>query len=113
MNARDLLLPEGLRSQGHNISSVYEENQGADDDSILKKANTEKRILITNDKDFGELIFRKQKIHKGVILLRLKDERTVNKISVLKRLLKYYRNRLVNNFIVVTETTIRIIEIKR
>lgn len=83
------------------------------DDSILKKANTEKRILITNDKDFGELIFRKQKIHKGVILLRLKDEQTVNKISVLKRLLKHYKNRLINNFIVVTETTIRIIETKR
>lgn len=102
-----------LRSQDHDVSSVYEENQGLDDDSILEKANIENRILITNDKDFGELIFREQKTHKGVILLRLRDERAVNKISVLKRLLQYYKNKLVNNFVVVTETTIRIVEMKR
>ena len=33
-----------LRNQGHDVSSVYEENQGLNDGSILKKANTEKRI---------------------------------------------------------------------
>lgn len=92
-----------LRSQGHDASSVYEENRGLDDDSILEKANTENRILITNDKDFGELIFREQKTHKGVILLRLRDEQAVNKISVLKRLLRHYKNKLLNDFVVVTQ----------
>ena len=102
-----------LRNQDYDVSSVYEENQGAVDDDILEKADTENRILITNDKDFGELVFRKQKTHKGVILLRLEDERSVNKIAVLKRLMKHYKDRLVNNFVVVTETTIRIIEIEK
>jgi predicted nuclease of predicted toxin-antitoxin system len=46
-----------------------------DDDSIIEKANRENYILVTHDKDFGELVFRERKPHKGV-LLRLEDERS-------------------------------------
>lgn len=106
-------LAKWLRSQNHDVSSIYEEDRGLDDDSILEKANSENRILITNDKDFGELIFREQKLHKGIILLRLDDERATNKISILKKLFMHYSNKLANNFVVVTETTIRIIELKK
>jgi len=66
--------------------------------------------LVTNDKDFGELIFRMRRPHKGVILLRLEDERSKNKIAVLQHLLESYSDKLVNNFIIVTEKTVRIIE---
>lgn len=52
------------------------------------------------------------KPHKGVILLRLKDERPKNKIVVLKRVLELYSDELFNNFTVVTEKTVRIIEQK-
>jgi predicted nuclease of predicted toxin-antitoxin system len=41
---------------------------------ILRRAFAEERIVVTNDKDFGELIFRLQEPHHGVILLRLQDE---------------------------------------
>lgn len=66
--------------------------------------------MITNDKDFGELVFRMRKPHKGVILLRLKDERPKNKIAVLRRVLELYSNKLANNFTVATEKTVRIVE---
>ena len=46
--------------------------------------------------------------HKGVVLLRLEDERSANKIAVLKHLLEKYESSLPRNFIVVTETTVRI-----
>lgn len=78
-----------------------------DDDAVIQKAFTENRILITNDKDFGEKVYREQHPHKGVVLLRLGDERPANKIEVLKRLLKSYSNRLAGNFVVVTETRVR------
>jgi hypothetical protein len=42
-----------------------------------------------------------------VILLRLEDERTENKISVLKHLLEKYEKSIPGSFIVVTETTVR------
>ncbi|MFQ6093471.1 MAG: DUF5615 family PIN-like protein [bacterium] len=96
----------------HDVFSVYEEVRGLDDDGVLQKAVADNRILITNDKDFGEMIFHEEKVHKGVILFRLEDERVANKIKVLKRLLERYADQLVDNFVVVTETTVRIAHIK-
>jgi predicted nuclease of predicted toxin-antitoxin system len=99
-----------LQSLNHEVFSVYDEARGLDDESIIKKANLENYILITNDKDFGELVFRMKKPHKGVILLRLEDERSENKIAVLRRLLESYSDKLTSNFIVVTEKAVRIVE---
>ncbi len=97
-----------LRLQNHDVISVYDEIRGADDKEVIQKASEQNRILITNDKDFGELVFREKKQHKGVVLLRLEDERPANKIAVLEHLLEKYENSLPGHFIVVTETTVRI-----
>ncbi|MBS4028312.1 MAG: DUF5615 family PIN-like protein [Ignavibacteriales bacterium] len=101
---------EWLRAQHHNIFSVFDDARGLDDDDILQKANEDNRVLITNDKDFGEKIFREGKKHCGVIFLRLTDERAKNKIRVLKNLLKSIPDRLERNFVVATEYNVRIIE---
>lgn len=74
---------------------------------MIQKAFTENRNLITNDKDFGEKVYRERLPHKGVILLRLEDERSASKIDVLQRVLSAYADRISNQFIVVTETKIR------
>ena len=102
-----------LRSLHHDVFSVYDEVRGLDDDSIIEKANRENYVLVTNDKDFGELVFRKRKPHKGVVLLRLEDERSENKIAVLHRVLESYSDKLSDNFIIVTEKTVRIVEESR
>jgi len=96
-----------LREQQHDVFSVYEEGRGMDDDEIVEKAFEEERILITNDKDFGEKVYREGWPHKGIVLLRLDDERAANKIEVIRRLLDRYADRLVKRFVVVTETTVR------
>ena len=101
-----------LRRQDYDVISVYDVIRGADDGEVIKMAYDQNRILITNDKDFGELIFRVKKPHKGVILLRLEDERAVNKIAVLQRLLDNYERYLPGHFIVATETAVRIVGIK-
>jgi predicted nuclease of predicted toxin-antitoxin system len=100
-----------LRQQGHEVFSVFDEMRGADDETILKKAFREKWILITNDKDFGEKIFRQKKNHCGIILLRLVDERALNKIDVLKKVLKLAGNKLNKLFVVSTEKNVRFKEI--
>ncbi|RMF27800.1 MAG: hypothetical protein D6759_17005 [Chloroflexi bacterium] len=97
-----------LRTRQHDVFSVYEEARGLSDERILQKAVEEHRILITNDKDFGEMIFREGKPHYGVVLLRLEDERASNKIRVLESLLDQFADQIAGNFIVVTETTVRI-----
>jgi predicted nuclease of predicted toxin-antitoxin system len=96
-----------LRDNGHEVFSVYEDARGVEDDIILKKAFEENWVLITNDKDFGDKVFRNGRLHKGVILLRLEDERARSKIKVLSRLLKKYIDRLPNAFVVVTEKQVR------
>jgi predicted nuclease of predicted toxin-antitoxin system len=97
-----------LRDQGHEVISVFEDCRGIEDGEIIKKALSEKSILITNDKDFGEKVFREGKLHHGVILMRLSDERSAAKISVLRRLLTNHAPTLPDNFVVVTEEGLRI-----
>jgi len=63
--------------------------------------------LITSDKDFGEKIYKEGRAHKGVILLRLEDERPTNKVAVLKKLLESYANKLPGEFVVVSEKQVR------
>jgi predicted nuclease of predicted toxin-antitoxin system len=96
-----------LREQQHEVFSVYEQARGMDDDDIIQKAFDENWILITNDKDFGEKVYRDRRPHRGVILLRLDDERVASKIDTLQRLLRDYADRLADHFVVVTETTVR------
>jgi len=97
-----------LLNLNHHVFSVYDENPGISDKKILQKATLDNYIIITNDKDFGELIFLHKLPHKGVILLRLENENSNNKINVLKKILKLYINELENKFIVASENSIRI-----
>ncbi len=97
-----------LAAQNHDVVSIYDHARGLDDDSILAKAIAEDRILITNDKDFGEKIFRDRKPLPGIVLLRLSDERSANKIILIERLLKDYSNKLSHHFVVVSEHQVRI-----
>lgn len=81
-------IPKYLKSLGYDVISVIEVALSKPDTDILTIANKENRILLTTDKDFGELVFKEKLIHNGVILLRLKDESVENKKKVLLRELK-------------------------
>lgn len=96
-----------LRSRGHDVFSVYEQARGLSDDAVLRRAVSESRILITNDKDFGEKVFRDRRTHNGVVLLRLTNERTDAKIAVLSRLLDNHADHLTDSFAVASEDRIR------
>ncbi len=95
---------EWLLAQNHEVFSVFGEMRGADDEQIIRKAFDENWLLITNDKDFGEKVYRERRAHHGIIFMRLMDERAANKIEVLRRLLESYAEKLPNQFVVVTET---------
>ena len=81
---------------------------GIDDTLIIKTAFADNWIVLTNDKDFGEKIYRENHPHHGVILLRLANERTANKIAVLQSLLANYSAQIPDRFVVVTERKVRI-----
>ncbi|HYA03282.1 MAG TPA: DUF5615 family PIN-like protein [Syntrophobacteria bacterium] len=98
---------EWLRQQGHEVFSVYNEARGMSDEDIIRKAFAENSILMTNDKDFGDKVYRERHPHRGVVLLRLDDERALIKIETVKRLLGKYGDRLPGQFVVVTERAVR------
>ena len=96
-----------LEQQGHDVFSVYYQARGIDDDRVMEIAQIEGRILITNDRGFGEKVFRERRPHHGVVFLRLANERAANKIRVLGQLLSKQSNALEDRFVVVTETQVR------
>lgn len=98
---------EWLRNESYEVFSVYEEARGMKDDDIIQKAFVEDWVLITNDKDFGGKIYRDRFPHHGVVLLRLQDERAVNKIEIIKKLLRTYSDQIIGRFVVATEAKVR------
>ena len=99
---------EYLRKNGFDTKSVRELFPSRDDIFIIEKAYKEKRIIITNDKDFGYLIFKSNKPAPAIILLRFKDESQTLKIKAIKTILTLPEEKVLNHFIVASEDKIRI-----
>jgi len=68
-----------LRNDGHDIIYVADLSPGVTDDDVLRQANDRGALLLTADKDFGELVFRQRLVHSGVLLLRLAGLTNVTK----------------------------------
>jgi predicted nuclease of predicted toxin-antitoxin system len=107
MNAQVRPVARWSQRQGHEVFSVYEKARGMEDEDIIRKAFAEDWILVTNDKGLGEKVYRERYQHKGVVLLRLDDERASSKIETMRRLPEGYAERLVDQFVTVTETQVR------
>jgi len=98
-----------LLMRGYDIKWIPEYSCEISDEDLLQLANTEKRILITNDKDFGELIFLQKKLSTGIILFRVKGQRPHEKVKLTRKLLQGYQNKLLHYFIVITKNKFRFI----
>ena len=62
---------EAARKAGHDLAWIKELSPGAGDDAVLAKSLADSRVLVTFDKDFGEMAFRQGKAATcGVVLLR-------------------------------------------
>lgn len=101
-----------LREQGFDTKSVSELYPSRDDIFIFKEAYRENRIIITNDKDFGYLIFKTELPPISVILLRFEDESISGILKAIKEALKLPKEKLLNHFIVLSENRIRIRSLK-
>jgi len=97
-----------LRENNHDATSAYEDCRGWEDESILEKAYSEGRIVVTMDKDFGDMVFRMKMPHCGIILLRSAYRSPSKKIEMMKTILSLHESDISGRFVVVTETAIRI-----
>ncbi len=101
-----------LNEKGFDIKWVTNIDKRMPDDRVCELANSEQRIIITNDKDFGEIVFYQKKIAYGIILLRVKGQKSAEKIVVLDKLLENYQDKIANHFVVLTKTKFRFIPLE-
>ncbi|HEX2076951.1 MAG TPA: DUF5615 family PIN-like protein [Longimicrobium sp.] len=69
----DRSIVEQLRADEHEVVHIAELSPSISDDEVLAEANTRGAVLVTADKDFGELVFRLGKLSTGVLLIRLHE----------------------------------------
>jgi predicted nuclease of predicted toxin-antitoxin system len=96
-----------LQQANHDVRRVAEMAPGLGDADVLQWAWREERVLITNDKDFGNRVFEKGEPHHGVILLRLEDERPPVAIKVLDGVIRQFGEAMIGRFIVASERRVR------
>lgn len=101
-----------LIEMGFDVKWVTDIDKQMSDTCVFEIANREQRIVLTNDKDFGEIAFLQKKISYGILLLRIKGQSSSEKITVLKNILEKYYDKISNHFTVVTKEKIRIIPLE-
>ncbi|MDI6744714.1 MAG: DUF5615 family PIN-like protein [Thermodesulfovibrionales bacterium] len=97
-----------LADNDHDVKCIRDINPKADDSEILHLAVTEGRMVITMDKDFGELVYNSGKLHSGVLILRLEDADGNQKVKVMKKILTEYSDKLYGKFCVFQGERLRI-----
>ena len=97
-----------LRQDGRNVLSIAELDPSINDEMVLCRANQNGALLITADKDFGELVFRLGQIHAGVVLVRLAGLSPQAKAKIVSAVLVSRGNELMNAFSVISSGRVRI-----
>lgn len=99
---------EALRREGHDVTWIREYAPASRDDVVLRTAVEMDAVLVTVDKDFGELIFRRGLASRGVVLIRLAGLETQERAMRVAALLRDHSDELTDSFTVITERTVRI-----
>ncbi len=104
----DRQIVERLRKDSHDVFYVAEMDPGISDDDVLELANQNSAILITADRDFGELVFRQKRISRGIILIRLAGLSPTMKAELVSSGIKEHASEVEHAFSVISAGTIRI-----
>lgn len=104
----DLPIILKLRENKHIVFSIAEKSPGIDDDAVLQLAYNSKSILLTQDKDFGELVFRLQKAHYGVVLFRLSGIDSATKAKLCLNMITNFGEKISGAFTVVYKDFVKI-----
>jgi predicted nuclease of predicted toxin-antitoxin system len=95
-----------LADDGHDTLYVADWKPQATDAEVMEKAYEESRIIITDDKDFGELVFRFGKVSKGIILIRTSSTDPYKRFLLLSKLLKSIDVK--NKFVVLRDEAVKV-----
>jgi predicted nuclease of predicted toxin-antitoxin system len=97
-----------LYKSGYDVLPVRKINPRMSDVEIIGIAAKDNRIIITMDKDFGELVYNSDMINKGILLLRTENCSGDKKAKILSEILINYSSELKDNFCVFSKDRLRI-----
>jgi predicted nuclease of predicted toxin-antitoxin system len=103
----DRQIVEAIRRDAYEVLSVAETSPGIPDTQVLSRANEAGAVLLTVDKDFGELVFRQRLAHSGVVLVRLASGTPQLKAQIVTAALSAHANEFEFGFTLVTGNTVR------
>jgi predicted nuclease of predicted toxin-antitoxin system len=101
---------EHLTKGGYDVVSVRDVDVRAKDRDILKRAVSEGRMIMTMDKDFGELVHHSGMAHSGVLILRIEDATGKEKAEIVNKILTGFSDKIKNRFCVFQDGKLRVKE---
>ena len=104
----DRQIVDRLRQDGNDTVYIAEFSPSVTDDQVLEEANLRKAILLTEDKDFGELVYRLGRVHNGVVLIRLAGLPASSKADTVAKVLEEHEMELIGAFSVISPGAVRI-----
>ena len=104
----DFAVVRALRTEGFDVLSIAEASAGADDQRVIELALGERRILLTEDKDFGQLVFAAGSKSLGVVLIRFPARARSAVGPRMLELVRKHADRLTGSFVVLQPERIRI-----
>jgi len=99
---------ERLRADGFDVTSIGDTKSGATDKDVLKAADAEGCILITEDRDFGEMVIRQRLAVRGMILLELDRLTNATEADVVAEIVSAHTDKLLGNLVVIEPGRIRV-----
>jgi predicted nuclease of predicted toxin-antitoxin system len=102
------LVIERLRADGFEVISIGESRSGASDKDVLEAANAEGCILITEDRDFGEMVIRQRLGVRGMLLLELDRVSSAAEADLVAAVISGRADKLSGNLVVIEPGRIRV-----
>ena len=104
----DQRLVSSLRLAGIFVYSVAESSPGISDEEVMRLSENLSAMILTDDKDFGEIVFRKQRSCPGIVLLRLIGVDYSHKADQVIQVIDRYGSEMIGKFVVITAERVRI-----
>jgi len=104
----DQPIVEQLRHDGHDVLYIAEIAPSVPDEVVLQRANERHALLVTQDKDFGEMVYRQSLAHFGVVLIRLAGLAPQTKAQIVSRVFAERAAEMPSAFSVISPGIVRI-----
>lgn len=97
-----------LRAAGHTVLAIGEMEPSISDEAVLNLTNGQEMVLLTGDKDFGELVYRDRRYTFGIVLIRLAGLAATAKAEIVASVVEKHADELAHAFTVISQNNVQI-----